>query len=168
SEQSAFLSANARGTQANILDGAGAIAECADVAHADDFVSQHGDAAEKILDRLLRSETDGEAADTQPGERSAHVEAQGAEHGQHGDHENDRFQNPLAQQHERSGTDVAACECASSDAAQGPSNHAPQNPVGADDKSDGRDPPVVKTLQQRYANVGNEDPVDQRSSNQPY
>ena len=79
-QQSPLFGANACGAQADVFDDSGAIAEAADIADAKHFVAEHGDAAEKILDGLLRAEADGQAADAESGERGAHVEAQAAEH----------------------------------------------------------------------------------------
>src|SRR5258706_15193508 len=45
----AFESANAGGAQADIFHGSDAIAKAAEIAHANDFVGQDGNSAEKIL-----------------------------------------------------------------------------------------------------------------------
>src|SRR5581483_12063281 len=63
-DQGSLFGPYARGSQPDILDDAGPISEAADVAHAEHFVAQHRHAAEKILDRLLRTESNREAADS--------------------------------------------------------------------------------------------------------
>ena len=46
------------------------------VADANDFVGQNGNSAEKIFERLLRGEGDGNAADAEAGEHRGQVEAE--------------------------------------------------------------------------------------------
>src|SRR5271165_3099432 len=72
-DQGSFIGADAGGAQADIFDCASAIAEAAIVADADHFVAENRDAAEQILNRLLRTETDGQPANAQAGERGREV-----------------------------------------------------------------------------------------------
>ena len=116
----AFVRSDARRAQSDIFDNAGAIAEAANVSDTEDFVPEYRYAAEKILDRLLRAEADGKAADAKPGQRRAHVESQIAEYCKYAQDENDEFNDALAQQHERSGASksvqtVRACARGSND-----------------------------------------------------
>src|SRR6202034_2054865 len=78
--QRALLSADASGTQADVFDQSRAIAEATHISHAKHFIAQDRNSTEEIFDGLLRSEADGQSADTEAGERGAHVEAQVAEH----------------------------------------------------------------------------------------
>ena len=120
--QRSLLGADAGGTQADIFDHAGTIAEAANIADAEHFVAENGNATEKILDGFLRAEADRQAANAEPGERGAHVEAQVAEHGQNAHHKNHRLEDALAQQHERSCAGVAAGQGAIAHAVQRPSH----------------------------------------------
>src|SRR5580765_5382938 len=78
-QQSPVLGADASGAQSDVFDDSGAVAEAAGIPDTKYFVAEHGDTSEKIGNGLLRTEADGNAADTESGERGAHVEAQAAE-----------------------------------------------------------------------------------------
>src|SRR5215475_5656023 len=78
--QCAFVGADASRSKADVFYHTSAVAEAAHVADAENFVAKHGDAAEEILDRLLRAKAYRKTADAQSGERSAHVESQIAEY----------------------------------------------------------------------------------------
>ena len=80
----AGVGTNTSGTQADVFDGPGPIAEAAIVADTNDFVGQNGDAAEEIFQRFLCGERDGNAADAQAGEHGSQVEAHDGERGQRG------------------------------------------------------------------------------------
>ena len=72
--------ADARRVEADLLDGAGLVAEAAEVADAHRLVGEQRQAAEEILERLLGAESDGDAADAESGEQRRDVEAEAAEH----------------------------------------------------------------------------------------
>ena len=79
--------ANAGGAQADVFNGAHAVAKLAEVAHRDGPVTDDGDAAEKIFDGLLRREGQGDAADTESREERGGVVAPFAENGRDDQHE---------------------------------------------------------------------------------
>ena len=83
------------------------------------------------------------AADTESGERGAHVEAEAAEHRQNTDTENKRFDDALTEQHERSGAGVSAGEGTVAHAAQRPAHNPPENPRDTDDEQDGSELEVI-------------------------
>ena len=117
-QKSPLLGADASGAQADVFDHAGAIAETANIAHTKHFVAEHGDAAEEISNGLLCAEADGNAANTEAGERCAHVEAEVSQDCESTDAENECFDDALAEQHERTGTGVSAGQGAIAHAAQ--------------------------------------------------
>ena len=130
--QRALVSADASGTQADVFDQSRAIAEATHISHAKHFIAQDRNSTEEIFDGLLRSEADGQSADTEAGERGAHVEAQVAEHSENAPHKNHGFEDSLAQEHERARTRMSARQGAIAHAMQGPLHDAPQNPGCAD------------------------------------
>ena len=92
-ELGARVGANAGRAQADVFDGAAAVAKAAVVADADDFIGKDGDSSEKIFQCFLRGEGDGNAADAEAGEHGGQVEAEDAERRQDGnDHDQRRDQ----------------------------------------------------------------------------
>ena len=89
-----------RRTQADVLHYSGAIAKPANIPDTEDLISENGDAAEQVLDRLLRPEADGETPDSETGEGCAHVEAQIAQYSKNAEDEDKGFQDTLAHQHQ--------------------------------------------------------------------
>ena len=66
---------------ADALDVAGEVLDLHEVAHPEGLVGRQGDRAEQVLDRLLRAEGEGEAADAEAGEDGRHRVAEGGEGG---------------------------------------------------------------------------------------
>ena len=130
-----------------------AVAETAVVADADDFIGQNGNSAKKIFECLLCGECDGNAANAESGEHGGQVEAQDADRGQDGDDHHQRCQQPLAQYHQGSGADAARADGMDAQALHREAGGAQQKPeeTDADDNPDG--PGVIKTWQQRQAEV---------------
>ena len=63
-----------RRTNADIFDRSKELAHLAHVPHVDRLVRNHHDAAEQVLNRFLRAEANGHAADAQPGERGREID----------------------------------------------------------------------------------------------
>src|SRR5579871_470259 len=166
-DECAFVRSNTSRAQSNIFHHAGAIAEAASITDTEYLISQHRDATEKVLDRLLSAETDGKAADAQSGQRCAHVESQIAEHCKNAEDEDDEFQDALAEQHERARTGVTASQCTTANAEQGPPDEAPDKPRHADDQCDRRGLEIVMTRPQRHAEIHRAPLMDDRASQQP-
>ena len=72
------------------------IAEAANITHAKNFVAEHRNATEEILDSFLCTEADRQTTNPESGERRAHVEAQVAEHSENAHHKNQRLDDALA------------------------------------------------------------------------
>src|SRR5580692_2040721 len=166
-DQSALIGADASGTQADVFDYSGAIAEAANVAHAKHFVTENGNAAEKIGNGLLGDEANGQASNAEAGKKSAHVEAEGTKDRESAEAENYRFEDALGQQHERSGTGVTMSQSAIAHAAQQPAHHAPSDPRHADDESDVGDLKVIVPRQQRDTQVADKELMSQGGREQP-
>src|SRR6202158_5832047 len=95
-QQRPLVRANPGGAQTDVFNDARTIPKPADITDAKDFVAQDGDAAKKILDSLLRTEADGDAANAESCKRRAHIEAKITEHGQDSRYKNDGLKNAFA------------------------------------------------------------------------
>src|SRR6202041_2127939 len=109
-ELGASVGANAGGSQSDVFDGSGAVGEAAIVADADDVIGKHGDSAKKIFERLLRGKRDGNTANAEAGEHRRQVEAHDGEYGQEGGDDDERPEQAVSQDHERSGADAACTD----------------------------------------------------------
>ena len=92
---------NARRTHSDIFDRSKELARPAHVPHADWLVRNHHDAPEQVLDRFLRAEANGQAADTQTGERGSEIDIRKIKKNQSRDDHARRFQEAVDQEHQR-------------------------------------------------------------------
>ena len=76
-------------------------AHAAEVADPDRAVADDHHPAEQVLERLLRRERHGDAADAEAGEHRRQVDADRPEQDQDADHDRRRLQQPAAEPHER-------------------------------------------------------------------
>ena len=74
---------DARRSQADVIDGPDGLAELEEVADAHRLVEDDRDAADDVLERLLRGERHGNAADAEAGERGGRIDAEVVQHHQH-------------------------------------------------------------------------------------
>ena len=143
------------------------VAEAAEIAHPYDFVTQNGNPAEEIFQRLLRRKSNGEAADAHSGEQGREIEAQRAQYGENRQQENGGLEHTLAQNHERTGPHPSGKNGALPHASQYFPQDSPEQPVGADDRHHSGDLLVTMPLQHGKTNVAHQNAMGQRPQHQP-
>ena len=96
------------GAHADVLHGAQRVAEAAEVADTDRLIDDEGQGPDEVLDRLLRTQGQREAADAERGQAGRDVDVERVERGDDGDGYERRLGRPAGETDDRHGAIAVA------------------------------------------------------------
>ena len=153
----AGVSADASGAEADVFDGAGAVAKAAIVADTNDFIGENGNSAEKIFEGLLSGEGDGDTADTDAGKDRGEIDANDSEDGESGDDDDQGREQALTEDHESAGANASGADGVDAEALHGDGGEAEKEPEKPDADEDADGAVVIHSRQQGQSEVGGHD-----------